>query len=266
MSDELPYIEFEGERQYCGVLPPTDYGNLPKFGPTFGTVPRSEWRELAPDWPLPMTNQSPQGSCTGHGTMNAFTLLWLQTGQPFVEFSPTFLYALNNGNVDRGAQIAACVRTLQDTGICLASECPEHQIWRSRIPPSAFETAKNYRLLDAWHLETIDDFITAVQLGFPVVFGMYVGTNLGNLDADGCVPARASWGGGGHCMATDGRFKIVGGRVLVGITNSWGPRFGREGHAFLDPYVNLDPRDMDAYALRGCSYLSDNTLIPPIAA
>lgn len=258
-ESDLPFVEHDGHRRYFGVLPPTDFGNLPKFGSTFGEIPRNEWRQLSPKWPLPPTDQDGQGSCTGHGTLNAFTLLWLQTGQRYIPFSPTWAYALNNGNRDRGAVISDCVRTLQTQGICLASQLPEGRIWQSQIPADAYTTAKQFMLLDAWHVQTIADFITAVQLGFPVVFGMTVGQNFGDLDEDGCVPANPGWGRGGHCLATDGEFKFgPGEKPLIGFVNSWGVPWGLKGHAFLDPFVNLSTGEMDAYALRGCSYLAAN--------
>ncbi|RMF94715.1 MAG: hypothetical protein D6741_12320 [Planctomycetota bacterium] len=91
--------------------------------------------------------------------------------------------------------------------------------------------------------------MSALLLGFPVNFGIFVGRNFSPDKATGWLPDYRG-GGGGHAMcgvgvAYDGR------RWGVITANSWGERWGLDGFCIVpESYFKSSPFT-DAWAVRG---------------
>lgn len=270
---ECPSIDFDGHPRILAALPPVDFGNLPKFRTALLTeykaqpLPRSEWVEFDfTDSKIPILDQNGYGSCTGHGICTAFTKAWVRGGQKYKAFSPVWTYGLTNGGVDKGAVISDGVRVLQSQGICLASQVPEGDIYASNYPKKAYTSALNYKLQDAYHLETPDDVGTAIQLGFDVVFGMTVGDNFADLDAEGFAPPVPRGRIGGHCMCDgEGMKESTQWGWGIKVRNSWGTRFGLNGFVYvsIDHSLTCYNQGLDAYAIRSDRVAPENVADVP---
>ena len=251
--DNLPTI-LPGLQQIpraLGCLPPLDdFGGLPRFAAANGLIPRGDWRDvdLSP-LGVPVLDQGSHGSCVGHGSTSAFWWAYLIAGGTVPEsgFSPTSLYALINGGRDRGAVVSDAMTALMEQGLCLMSEVPESLIYERQIAESAKATRKRFRVLDAYHCETFDAIGSALQLGFPVSFGIMLPGRFNQLDGEGV----AGLGGlplGGHCMCAYGTKKLQDGRWAIRVRNSWGFRWGQGGNCLL--VENHFGRTCDAFAIR----------------
>lgn len=252
-SNGLPTIltDRDGTPRVLGCLPPRDdFGGLPRFGAANGLIARDRWSDmdLSP-FLHPVWNQGGHGSCVGHGSATAFHVAFAIAGGtiPPSGFSPTSLYALINGGRDRGAIVSDAMTALMRHGLCLMSEVPESVIYERQIPEAAKATRKRFRVHDAYHCETFDAIGSALQLGFPVSFGIMLPGRFNNLDVEG-VCGLGGGRLGGHCMAAYGTKRLADGRWAVRVRNSWGTRWGRGGDCLL--VEEHFGRDCDAFAIR----------------
>ena len=121
----LPMIEAGGQYRVLGCLPPahSPASALGAASPLWGaerTLPPEKWRECNyhADWPVVNTDdQGATQSCVGHVIESVFTYAWLQAGQKYKLFSPTYVYGLINHGVDRGANLSDGFNALKLFGI-----------------------------------------------------------------------------------------------------------------------------------------------------
>ncbi len=237
-----------------GTLPPNKKCKFQNFGDVFTVIPESQWEEYEPeDWFSQVTvyNQGQYGSCTGHGSVAAFTFSWLLSGQPARVFSPTSVYAHINNGVDQGAQVSDALTALEQYGTCLQSQFGENEIFMSQMPAAAQQTALRFRVGTAYKINSWDELGTAITQGLVVVSGLAVGQNFSNLDSNGVVPLPDTVIGG-HCMASYG-LKQINGVWVVKTRNSWGTSWGLNGDCYLQQGI-YDPQygfPFDAFAIGG---------------
>lgn len=246
-----PSIVVDGTTRHLACLPPReDFGGLPRFAAANNLIPRNQWREvdLSP-LGVPILDQGQRGSCVGHGSTSAFWFSYLMAGGtvPDGGFSPTSLYAQINGGRDAGAIVSDAMEALMTTGVGLMADVPESVIYDRQVPPSAKAKYARFRVADAFHCDTFDAIGSALQLGFPVSFGITLPGNFNDLDAEGV--AGRGWGVlGGHCMCAYGTTRLKGGAWAIRVRNSWGTRWGRGGNCLL--VEGHFGRDTDAFAIR----------------
>jgi hypothetical protein len=183
-------------------------------------------------------------SCVGHGSATAMMFARATAGMQFQALSACFLYGLINGGRDQGANISDAMTALMQTGICLESEVPEGQIYSSRFPATAKQTAARFKIEAAYTLSSWEEVCSAVQLRFVVSQSVFVGGQFNNLDANGCPPAQR--GSGNHCVFQgSGAKKLSTGEWINKGRNSWGTRWGLNGRfntrqAHIDNQSNFD--------------------------
>lgn len=267
-SNSLPliYTPHDSQVRALGCLPPRDdFGGLPRFAAANSVIPRQEWRDvdLSP-FLHPVWDQGQHGSCVGHGSGTAFHIAYQIAGGtvPPGGFSPTSLYALINGGRDRGAIVSDAMTALKEQGLGLMAEVPESIIYEGQIPAEAKATRARFRVLDAYHCASFDEIGSALQLGFPVSFGIMLPGRFHNLDAQGV--AGLGFGQlGGHCMAVYGTQRLADGRWSLRVRNSWGTRWGREGNCLL--VEEHFQGNCDAFAIRADLADPQDPNSPPVA-
>ena len=263
----LEYIEFDGHRRILACLPPpADFGGLPKWRAANPTIPRDQWQEV--DYShlaCPILDQDGHGSCVGHGACGAFETTWNLSGNTPQRFSSCFLYGLINGNRDAGANISSALQALMDKGIALLSQVPEGMIYQRQFPAEAFTTAQRFKVGEGYHLQSFDDMGSALQMGFLVVYGLYVGGDFGNLNSEGVAPAHG--GMGNHCMYGVGLKRLASGQWAIRNRNSWGERWGNQGTCLLvERHFYNGSNDPDAFAIKAVMEDPQDTNMPPKVA
>ena len=223
------------------------------------TVDPSQWKECdLSTFGSPIRDQGQHGSCTGHAGVAALDIVRRQENQSPVLLSCTFPYSLVNGGRDQGASVSSILRVLEQYGTCTAEECGTNQIFKNQYPQSAFDTAKNYKAVEALTCNTFEEICEAVNSGFPTAFGIQVGQNFSRLSSEGvCPPPNMTVGG--HALCGIGLKKSSTGDWLLKFQNSWGASWGLRGYAYLSrgSFDNM----VDAYAIM----YAENANGPPVA-
>jgi hypothetical protein len=257
----LPTFEAAGEHRVLACLPPQPGRcQLPRFDRPI--IPRSDWREwMLRDWCPDVYDQGPQGSCVGHGAVIGFTVSFTRSGQKPRRFSPCFIYAQINNGADQGAIVSDSLEELKQTGVCLEATVGPRRIWKRDIPAGAYDEARRYRIEQAYQLRSFEEIVTATLLGFPVVYGIEIGSHF-QPDAEGYIPDRAGRGGG-HCMCGIGP-KRRQGRWYLTTINSWSAQWGAGGYchlpeSYFDGYV-------DAFAVQAAREDEGDNDEPPTGA
>lgn len=248
----LPMHDDGQQWRVLGCLPSTKTFSLPDFGATIPVQPESNWDETAVDISgVPVFNQGQHGSCTGHGSVTAFSFAWWLSGQAAYQFSPTSVYARINGGKDQGAMVGDALMALQQYGTCFMNQFGEDMIYTSQMSSDAVKTASRFRVSEAYRLRSWEEMCTALTMGLMVVSGMAVGNNFSNLDSNGVCPVPDQVAGG-HCLAHYGLKKVNG--TWVALTrNSWGKSWGMNGNCLIQKGM-FDPKfgfPFDAFAIGG---------------
>ena len=250
---DLPSIKFDGNYFVLGCLEETEHSvrDFPKFGArSAAPLDPSQWQEIDLQWyKNPMWNQRMTSSCTGQGTTAGMQVCYMQSGRPFIEFNPYFIYGLVNGGRDAGAMISDCLKGLMQYGTCLKDDLPPGVMFQNQFPQKAFYNAKRFRLEQAYKCDSFEEICSAISLGFVCPLGIYVDQNFSRVGSDGVAPVPSGAGGGGHCILGLGLKKSSRYGWLIKIQNSWGANFGMEGFAYIHNghFQKMNP---DAFAIQ----------------
>jgi hypothetical protein len=253
-GDELEYVDFDGHPRVLACLPPRpNFGAMPSFADHVPLVPRQEWKPISRrNWFTFILDQNGFSSCVGNGGAGGLRRARLLSGMTDVELSAAFLYSLINGGRDAGAIISDALTALLQSGTCLASQCPESQIYgpprNSSARTEAIQTAKRFRILKAYHANSFDEAMSGLQLDYIWVGGIYVAGDFAHLDSNGIAPAHPNRYGN-HCVHGDGCYQSGGRWILDGV-NSWGLRFGQDGRMGLVDEHFQEPGGSDSFLIQ----------------
>lgn len=117
-------------------------------------------------------DQGQIGSCATAATTGATLLIREFSGQEFVDLNWLSIYPFTNGGRDRGSNIDRNLVQARDVGILPFSVWPTKTDWKTK--PSAqlmSEHASNYRIDEFFDIATIEEVMSALVYGFPVVYG-----------------------------------------------------------------------------------------------
>jgi hypothetical protein len=141
-------------------------------------IPRSEWQALAAQISLrpfvkQVLNQGQVGSCAAEATTGALMIAksFADSLAPFVLLNPYFVYNTTSGGRDAGSAIDDNLAFARDKGIVPEAVWPRSKGWRTRPSAEAFEAAKAHRILEFYDISSIDEMVSALLKGFPVVYG-----------------------------------------------------------------------------------------------
>lgn len=236
---------------------PRDY----RLGQVASTTTKVEKASLA-KWTPPVRDQGTQGSCTGFATASAVGLLRRKEsdgpGDYNTIYSPQFIY--NNaretiGELDKdyGAYIRDAVGSVRKIGAATEKSFMYYEledIQFKKPPARAYESARSWKLGAHYACAGLEEVKAAIVAGFPVVFGFYVYTNIGNSYDSGLIPNPNTGDriSGGHAMLIDTFDNAT--RTVSG-PNSWGRKWGDNGRFHLPYDYFLRGDCMDTWALQG---------------
>jgi hypothetical protein len=267
-GEHLPYV-VDGKgvpRVLARLRPRADFGRMKSWRATQPVIPRDQWVECDySHFNAPILDQGQHGSCVGHGSVTAFTRAWSITGHPIRKFSSCYIYGNINGGRDQGAIVSDAMDLLLSKGTCLESTVPEGMIFRRQFPAGADAEAQKYRAFDCYHLGSFDEIGSALMMGDPVCFGIFVGARFNNLDPEGVPPVG---GNGGHCLEGHGLVRLKSGKWGVRTQNSWSVDWGNGGCCVLIEghytYGQNYMGGLDAFAIRGTADAPDDDDNPPV--
>jgi len=213
-------------------------------------IPRGEWRGLFESLPdlsrlvKKIKNQGQEGSCASNATVQAYEIVFnLQFGvRRWIEFSAMSLYKRVGRTAQSGSVVGDNLKEIRDRGI-LPVDNPENRArfdcvhpatgFGRRLPSNWEETAAQFRAVEWFDISSFDGFMTALLLGYPVVYG------------------RA-----GHAICGV-RGVERSGAWHVKYANSWGP-WGENGYGYdSERFISGAIRSYGAFAIRSVAVHSD---------
>lgn len=234
------HIDSLGEERRLGLIPPNlDAKKRRARRKTFGQllaerglplVPRNQYRDLLHDEELNpkfFVNQRNCSGCVGWSEAGATMITRHRRGMKFERLSGAFTYAHINGGQDGGAMILDALESGEKYGHCLESEFDYPKLFLKQIPESAKQSALTRQSELAYPIDSFDEFWTAILLGFCVQHGVCVDGNFERFDANGVSAARGRYAN--HSVYSSG-VKIVGGKPVSRMPNSWGEVWGPFGN------------------------------------
>lgn len=262
----LPAVLFDGFYRVLACIPETEasVAAFPRFGAfrTAGPLDPSQWMEIDLTWyKNPIWDQAMTSSCVGQGTTAGMQICYMQSGRPLTEFNPYFCYGLINGGRDAGAMISDGLKALMQYGTCPKNDLPAGVMFQNQFPQQAFVNAKRFRLAQAYKCSNFEEICSAITLGFVCPLGIYVDQNFSRVDSEGVAGTPTGMQGGGHCILGMGLKKSSRYGWMIKIQNSWGTRFGVNGHAYIHKghFQRMNP---DAFAIQ--SVMDDPQDVTPI--
>ena len=233
----LPAIKFDGIYRVLACIPssPESLEGFKSFSSIrgFGLNP-SQWKPIdLSHFKNPIWDQGMTSSCVGQGSGAGMQTCRMQSGSKFKEFNPYFIYGLINNGRDQGAMISDAMRALMKTGACLKNDIKRGQMYKNQFTPTAFESAKRFKLVDAYKCNSFEDICSAITLGFVCPLGILVDQNFPRVDGQGVSPVAAPGRGGGHCILGVGIKKSGRYGWLIKCQNSWGRNFGQSGYSYI---------------------------------
>lgn len=244
----------DGTPRLLTLLPPKPRA-IPRFSDVFDVIvdPR-DWEEthhkLAIGDRCPRYDQGHIGRCEPTSEVEAIGQLRAWAGLDPVALSASMLYALilNNNPQDTGAEIGAGLPHLQTIGVATQEACPEGWYLRSQLGKPVYESARNFRVISAFHCPTFAEIATALILKKgAIVFGVRVGDNFNKLDSEFVCPVTP--GTPNHAVSAWDLVRLKSGQWGIDACNHWTRQWGNDGDFVQsqDGYEALSWKDAICY-------------------
>lgn len=190
-------------------------------------IPRNEWDDYAKQTNLrpfvqQVLDQNGVGSCATESPTGGVMIGRATAGLPFVLLNPWFIYRVTSGGRDSGSSIDENLEFVREHGIAPESLHPRKLGWRAKPSEEAVEAAKSYKIEEFYDVTSIDEMVSCLLSGFPVV-----------------------WGANGHAVCKVAHLNDKEGLDL----NSWGTDWGDKGFGVWAPYSKIN-WNYGAFAVR----------------
>jgi hypothetical protein len=119
----------------------------------------------------PIYDQNSTGSCAAESSNGGLNAIYSRMGQPLVLFNPLFVYHTTSGGRDSGSVIGDNVEFLIEYGACPEEVWPRHKGFKATPPQEAYDVAAFFRLLEAFYVETIPEFVSGLLKDYVIHFG-----------------------------------------------------------------------------------------------
>ena len=190
----------------------------------------------------PVLDQGQLGSCTANGIANS--LVFCEMKENIDNNKPRsrlFIYYNERDmegeiNSDAGGQIRDGVKSVNTVGACFEETWPyDIKLFTEKPPQTAYDEASRHVSVKYEAVnQTENDLKTALQSGYPVVFGFSVFQSIESPDVKqtGVIPLPKVGDSsiGGHCVLLTGWDDS---KRLFQIQNSWGTDWGDKGFGYL---------------------------------
>jgi hypothetical protein len=175
-------------------------------------------------------NQGQRGSCNGFSCAKALERARVKQGMSHVALSGEGAYAQMNGGRDQGSALAAGMRVLIESGVPLESLVPSQEFLWNRISAEAKASRSRFKAAECYAVESEMELASALASEFVCVIAVHASGNYSSLDENGV--SRQSLGPGNHSVGAQD-LRIVNGELQFDSFNSWGTRWGDQGHNWV---------------------------------
>jgi len=161
--------------------------------PDLELIPRSEWKERCDKIQADNTgmenlitrifNQQREGACVGHAGTQAMQIMMAQQfgKDAVIQLSPNSLYKQIGSSPSSGANVGDALEASSEIGLIPLDTAENKEKFGKLVMPEVGfrlpwptgwkDLSKNFRVTEWWVLRKIDQIVTALLLGFPVVVG-----------------------------------------------------------------------------------------------
>lgn len=202
----------------------------------------------------PISDQGERGTCAANAWMDALEILMgLESPAQVVQLSRIFAYWVGrvltgDEGEDEGAYLRAVAHQLRKIGVVEEQYLAYRDTLEAVLTPpplDLYTMASNNRIGSFYRIESeeerkLDDIELAIRANHPVVSAAPVSKEFLDYRGGGHVFGAPSENDGLHAMIILGVRRVNGRRQFL-RRNSWGKRWGDDGHAWCDQdFVLLD--------------------------
>lgn len=192
---------------------------------------------------VPVFAQGHMGTCVVNAWCGALEILLTLERQRVVALSRMFLYWLcrvetNTLNQDTGSRPSVASDRITSIGVCSEKLWPyrKHDLFKPPRVAAYTEAAENKAVttfrIDSKGDARFDEIEAAVRANHPVVFGVHVDHSLKKYRAGQVLGPPTAAHLGSHSMLITG-VRFIESRRVFRVRNSWGPKFGDNGHLLM---------------------------------
>lgn len=143
-------------------------------------IPRAQWGDYAKQigggqglrpFVKTVLDQNGAGSCATESTTGATMISRAFAGLDHVVLNPWFIYHTTSGGRDSGSSIDENLEFVREHGIAPESVWPRSKGWRATPSAEAVEAAKAFKILEFYDVASVNEFVSALLQGYPVVWG-----------------------------------------------------------------------------------------------
>jgi hypothetical protein len=159
----------------------------PLFADRIKVIPRGDWKDmlglvsLRPCVPV-VFDQDGVGSCAAEASCQALQIGREFAGKPREIVNPWSVYRTTSGGRDQGSNIDSNLSHLRQYGAASQNVMPRYNRlensdsgainrWNASLSPEAKDDALRFRIDEFYDISTVEEFMTALLLGMPVVYG-----------------------------------------------------------------------------------------------
>jgi len=207
------------------------------------------------DFCAPVENQTTTSSCTAHGIVGNLEMLEKKNDTNFYDISRLFIYYNTRKirgieDTDGGAYIRDGIKSLVRYGYC-SEKLWKYDEKKVNIKPDrkSYKEAKRHLIKEYSRIQSINDIITCIASGYPVIFGitLYESFQSNTVAKTGKVPIPKMSESviGGHCMLIIGYDMET---KIFTVRNSWSTKWGDNGNCYI-PFKYMEQAS-DCWTIR----------------
>lgn len=173
-------------------------------------------------------NQEDTSSCNGWAGSGSLLRTRASVGLDFVRMSGDWLYSLINGGRDSGSMLDDGMEKLMSTGVAPYDLVQKKQYIYNRMSQEARQAAPRFKAFECYRVKTELGLASGLTLGFVGVVAVHASNAWSSL-SNGV--SRRSLGPGNHAVVCQD-VALNGDKLHFDIANSWGRRWGDDGHTW----------------------------------
>lgn len=195
--------------------------------------------DLAPGC-SPVEDQSDLGSCTANAGVGLLEFLEIKDKIPFSDFSRLYVYyneRVEDGDVneDAGSELRTAAKVMAKYGACSEKSWPyDVNKFAVKPPATCYKEGMQHKITSYWKLNTLDDILSCLADGYPVMFGFDV---YSCMESDAVAKTGMLPMPGKHDQLLGGHAVVFVGydmdKKLFKVRNSWGPNWGDKGYFYM---------------------------------